>query len=158
MSLSEFGQLERAVRSYRTRGCRVVLTNGCFDILHVGHLRYLREARALGDVLVVGVNSDDSVRQLKGPGRPVNRAADRVELLAGLSCVDCAVVFADLTPARLILAVRPDVYVKGGDYSPEMLEETAVVRAFGGEVRIVGYVPAHSTTELVERIRAVGNE
>lgn len=151
-------ELASVIRREREQGRRIVFTNGCFDVLHLGHTSYLRQASELGDRLVVGVNSDASVRRLKGPERPVNGEEDRAAVLAALECVDYVTVFDDDTPIGLLEELRPDVYVKGGDYSPEMLEETAVVRAFGGEVQIVGYVPAHSTTELVERIRAVGNE
>lgn len=150
--------LASAIRRDREQGRRIVFTNGCFDVLHLGHTSYLRQASELGDRLVVGVNSDASVRRLKGPERPMNGEDDRAAVLAELECVDYVTVFDDDTPIRLLEELRPDVYVKGGDYSPEMLEETPVVEGFGGEVRIVGYVPAHSTTELVERIRAVERE
>ena len=152
MSFSEIGQVRRIVLGYRARGCRIVLTNGCFDILHVGHLSYLRQARGLGDVLIVGVNSDESVRRLKGEGRPVNTAHDRAELVAGLSCVDLAVVFPELTPRRLIELVRPDVYVKGGDYAFETLPERDLVQRLGGRVEIVSHLPGRSTTGIVARL------
>jgi rfaE bifunctional protein nucleotidyltransferase chain/domain len=152
MSLSEIGQLRRIVLGHRARGCRIVLTNGCFDILHLGHLRYLRQARALGDVLIVGVNSDDSVRRLKGDGRPLNTAHDRAELVAGLSCVDLVVVFNELTPRRLIETVRPDVYVKGGDYALDRLPERQLVERLGGRVEIVTHLPGRSTTGIVARL------
>ena len=151
-------ELAVAIRRDRDEGRRIVFTNGCFDVLHLGHTSYLRQASELGDRLVVGVNSDASVRRLKGPERPVNGEDDRAAVLAALECVDYVTVFDDDTPIRLLEELRPDVYVKGGDYSPEMLEETPVVRGFGGDVQIVGYVPAHSTTELVERIRAAERE
>lgn len=152
MSFSEIGQVRRIVLGYRARGCRIVLTNGCFDILHVGHLSYLRQARGLGDVLIVGVNSDDSVRRLKGDGRPVNTAHDRAELVAGLSCVDLVVVFPELTPRRLIELVRPDVYVKGGDYALATLPERDLVQRLGGRVEIVSHLPGRSTTGIVARL------
>lgn len=143
-----------AVARHRAEGGRIVFTNGCFDVLHRGHIRYLSEARALGDVLVVAVNSDESVRRLKGPQRPVNPVEDRVEVLAALSCVDYVVVFEEDSPASLIEAVRPDVYVKGGDYPPEMVPEAPLVRRLGGDVRTLGYVPDRSTSAIIERIRA----
>lgn len=145
--------LSSVVARDRAEGHRIVFTNGCFDVLHFGHTSYLGQARALGDRLIVAVNSDSSVRRLKGPGRPVNPEGDRAAIVAALECVDYVTVFEDETPIGLLEALKPEVYVKGGDYSPEMLEESGVVASYGGEVRMVGYVPAHSTTELVERIR-----
>jgi rfaE bifunctional protein nucleotidyltransferase chain/domain/rfaE bifunctional protein kinase chain/domain len=142
------------VRQCRDRGARVVFTNGCFDVLHRGHVCYLTEARQLGDVLIVAVNSDASVRRLKGPDRPVNHVEDRAAVLAGLSCVDFVVVFEEDSPAPLIEAVRPDVYVKGGDYRPEMVPEAPLVRRLGGTVRTLGYVPDRSTSAVIGRIRS----
>lgn len=150
--------LTAAVAHDRADGRRIVFTNGCFDVLHFGHTSYLRQARGLGDRLIVAVNSDASVRRLKGPTRPVNPEGDRAAIVAALECVDYVTVFEGDTPIPLLEAIRPDVYVKGGDYSPEMLEESGVVQAYGGEVKMVGYVPAHSTTELVERIRGAEEE
>jgi D-beta-D-heptose 7-phosphate kinase / D-beta-D-heptose 1-phosphate adenosyltransferase len=140
------------VAAHRRAGRRVVFTNGCFDILHRGHVSYLRQARALGDVLVVAVNSDASVTRLKGPGRPVNNAEDRCAVLAALSAVDHVVVFEEDTPERLVGAVKPEVYVKGGDYTPESLPEAPVVRRYGGEVRILPYLPGRSSTQILQRI------
>ncbi len=145
--------LLRLVAEHRAAGRRVVFTNGCFDIPHRGHVRYLRQARSLGDVLVVAVNSDESVRRIKGPGRPVIPSEDRAAVVAALSVVDHVVIFTEETPARLVAAVRPDVYVKGGDYRAEALPEAAVVRGYGGEVRILPYVEDRSTTGIIERIR-----
>ncbi|ROP66874.1 D-glycero-beta-D-manno-heptose 1-phosphate adenylyltransferase [Curtobacterium sp. PhB115] len=146
-------ELAAAVAEARQAGRRVVFTNGCFDVVHRGHTTYLRQARDLGDLLVVALNDDDSVRRLKGPERPINPAEDRAGVLAALACVDLVTVFATDTPIPLIERLRPEVYVKGGDYSPEMLRETSVVRAYGGEVVMVDYVPEHSTTAVVRRIR-----
>ncbi len=151
----EAEELAERLEAERRRGRRIVFTNGCFDVLHRGHTTYLHQARRLGDVLVVALNGDDSVRRLKGPGRPVNGEADRAAVLAALGCVDYVTVFDTDTPIPLIERLHPDVYAKGGDYTPEMLEETTVVRSYGGEVRILGYVPAHSTTAVVERIRSL---
>ncbi|MEH0938354.1 D-glycero-beta-D-manno-heptose 1-phosphate adenylyltransferase [Micromonospora psammae] len=147
-------ELDELVAAHRHAGRSVVFTNGCFDVLHPGHVRYLEQARALGDLLVVAVNSDGSVRRLKGPDRPVNPVEDRVTLLAALSCVDHVVVFEEDSPATLIESVRPDVYVKGGDYPPEMVPEAPLVRRLGGQVRTLGYVPDRSTSAIIERIRA----
>lgn len=133
-------------------GKKLVFTNGVFDILHAGHVRYLRQARALGDLLVIGLNSDASARALgKGPGRPVNTAEDRAEVLLALRSVDGVIPFDDATPERLIRALRPDVHVKGGDYSVEDLPEAAAVREYGGEVRILPFLEGRSTTEILKR-------
>ncbi|MFE9202713.1 D-glycero-beta-D-manno-heptose 1-phosphate adenylyltransferase [Micromonospora sp. NPDC007230] len=147
-------ELTAIVEEHRRVGRSIVFTNGCFDVLHPGHVRYLTQARALGDLLVVAVNSDESVRRLKGPDRPVNPVEDRTALLAALECVDHVVVFEEDSPAALIEAVRPDVYVKGGDYPPEMVPEAPLVRRLGGQVRTLGYVPDRSTSAIIDRIRA----
>ena len=141
-------------------GRRVVLTNGVFDLLHVGHLRYLQAARALGDLLIVGVNSDASTRALKGPARPIVPAEERAELLAGLACVDAVVIFPEPTAVGLVEAILPDIWVKGGDYGSleealPRLPEAASVQRLGGEVCLLPFVEGRSTTLLVERIRAM---
>jgi D-beta-D-heptose 7-phosphate kinase / D-beta-D-heptose 1-phosphate adenosyltransferase len=151
-------ELARRLALYRRQGRRVVLTNGCFDILHRGHIAYLNEAKSLGDVLVVGVNSDRSVRRLKGPERPINGLEDRVEVLAALSCIDHVVAFEEDTPVDLIGRLRPDVFVKGGDYTADMLPEAPVVEALGGVVRILPYVRDRSTTSIIARLRAAGGD
>lgn len=148
------GELAARVAADRAAGRRIVLTNGCFDVLHRGHTRYLQQAKALGDILVVALNGDDSVTRLKGPGRPINPVHDRAGVIAALSCVDYVTVFDTDTPIPLIEALRPDIYAKGGDYSAEMLQETPVVRGLGGQVRILDYVADHSTSAVVERIQA----
>lgn len=133
---------------------KLVFTNGVFDLLHAGHVRYLAEARALGDLLIVGVNSDDSVRRLgKGPERPLNSAADRIAVLEALRFVDGAVVFDEDTPADIIRQLRPEIHVKGGDYRVEQLAEAVAVQAYGGKVIILPYLTGYSTTSLVERMR-----
>ncbi|MCG3200395.1 MAG: Bifunctional protein HldE [Gammaproteobacteria bacterium] len=147
-------QLLRGVATARSRGERIAMTNGCFDILHAGHVRYLDEARRQGDRLIVAVNDDNSVRRLKGPGRPVNALDHRMEVLAALSAVDWVVPFSEDTPERLICGVRPDVLVKGGDYRPEQIAGGDCVRAHGGEVVIVDFIPGHSTTRIIEAARA----
>ncbi|MEU0547823.1 D-glycero-beta-D-manno-heptose 1-phosphate adenylyltransferase [Micromonospora sp. NPDC005979] len=151
-------ELDAIVAEHREAGRSVVFTNGCFDVLHPGHVRYLEQARALGDLLIVAVNSDGSVRRLKGPDRPVNPVEDRGTLLAALSCVDHVVVFEEDSPAALIEAVRPDVYVKGGDYPPELVPEAPLVRRLGGQVRTLGYVADRSTSAIIERIRSHGQD
>lgn len=149
-----------AAESARADGRRVVVANGCFDLLHVGHVRYLAGARALGDVLIVGVNSDDSVRRLKGPGRPLMPAAERAELVGALFVVDHVVIFDDDTADRLVALLRPAVHAKGTDYTQESVPERATVRASGGEVAIAGDPKTHSTRDLialiVERFAAPG--
>ncbi|MGC2654842.1 MAG: D-glycero-beta-D-manno-heptose 1-phosphate adenylyltransferase [Mycobacterium sp.] len=154
-------ELIRRVVCHRKAGRRIVFTNGCFDVLHRGHVAYLKEAKQAGDVLVVAINSDQSVRRLKGSDRPINSAADRAAVLGELSCVDYVTVFDGDTPAPLIRQLQPDIYVKGGDYTADMLPETPVVRSYGGEVRMLGYVADHSNTDTIARIRAsvdsVGN-
>ncbi|MFI7022978.1 D-glycero-beta-D-manno-heptose 1-phosphate adenylyltransferase [Micromonospora sp. NPDC049900] len=144
------------IAEHRRNGRSIVFTNGCFDVLHRGHVRYLEQASALGDLLVVAVNSDDSVRRLKGADRPVNPVEDRTALLAALSCVDHVVVFEEDSPAGLIEAIRPDVYVKGGDYPPDLVPEAPLVQRLGGQVRTLGYVPDRSTSAIIDRIRAHG--
>jgi rfaE bifunctional protein kinase chain/domain/rfaE bifunctional protein nucleotidyltransferase chain/domain len=146
-------RLAALVAEHRAAGRRIVFTNGCFDVLHRGHLAYLRQARQLGDVLVVGINSDASVRRLKGESRPVNSESDRAAVIAALSCVDHVTVFEEDTPVELVRLLRPELYVKGGDYTPQMLPETPVVESYGGRVQVVDYVPDHSTTATIERIR-----
>jgi D-beta-D-heptose 7-phosphate kinase/D-beta-D-heptose 1-phosphate adenosyltransferase len=138
----------------RGQGRRIVFTNGCFDILHRGHIAYLNRAKALGDLLVVGVNSDASVVRLKGPARPVNPLDDRVQVLAALSCVDHIVAFGEDTPERLIEGVRPHVFAKGGDYRRETLPEARLVEQLGGVVQILPYVEDRSTTSIIERIQS----
>lgn len=142
------------VRAVRAAGLRVVMTNGCFDILHPGHIAYLEQARGLGDRLLVAVNDDDSVRRLKGPGRPVNPLQHRLRTLAALGCVDWVTPFSEDTPERLICALLPDVLVKGGDYQPDQIAGADCVRRAGGEVRVLGFIDGFSTTGLIERIRA----
>ena len=142
------------VAEARRQGRIVALANGCFDVLHVGHLRYLEGARAEADVLVVGVNADDSVRRLKGEGRPAQPAADRARLVAALRAVDHVVVFEEDDVRRLLLALRPDVHCKGTDYTVDTVPERDVVRSYGGRVAIVGDPKDHDTRALLARIRS----
>jgi len=142
----------------RPRTGRLVFTNGCFDLLHRGHIEVLYEARALGDALVVGLNADASVRRLKGPGRPLVPEEDRALLLAALACVDAVTIFPEDTPRALIAALLPDVLVKGGDYAPDQVAGREEVEAAGGQVVILPYRDGWSTSELVRRIRAAPAE
>lgn len=146
--------LQRRVQSLRRQGKRIVFTNGCFDLIHPGHVRYLRAAKRLGDVLIVGLNSDASVRRLKGPTRPLVRQSARAEVLAALEMVDCVTIFPDDTPTKLIARVQPDVLVKGGDWRPENIAGADIVHARGGVVRALRFAPGYSTTAVVERIKA----
>ncbi|MDD7920110.1 D-glycero-beta-D-manno-heptose 1-phosphate adenylyltransferase [Actinomycetospora callitridis] len=152
--LLDAASLATIVHDQRVAGRRVVFTNGCFDVVHRGHVASLNQAKRLGDVLVVALNSDESVARLKGPERPLNPLADRAAVIGALSCVDHVTAFDADTPAELLDLLRPDVYAKGGDYTPEMLRETATVTAYGGRVVILEYLPDRSTTSLVDRIRS----
>jgi rfaE bifunctional protein nucleotidyltransferase chain/domain len=148
------GAAARWVKRLQAQGQKVVFTNGCFDLLHLGHLRYLEEARSLGEALVVGVNTDASVQRLdKDPDRPVNPEGDRAALLAALACVDRVVLFPEDTPLELITALVPDILVKGGDYALEEIVGREVVLARGGAVQVIPLVPGYSTTALLARIR-----
>jgi len=147
--------LAEKVREAKAAGRTVVLTNGCFDLLHVGHVRYLYSAAAEGDLLVVAVNSDAGVRGLKGEDRPIQPELERAELLAALEPVDYVTLFDEPTVEQVILALEPDIHCKGTDYTVETVPERPVVESVGGEVRIVGDVTGHATTDLVSRIRAL---
>lgn len=138
----------------RDSGQKVVFTNGCFDILHAGHVRYLKKARSFGDCLVLGLNSDASVRRIKGPTRPINCQEDRAEVADALGCVDYVVIFDEPTAESLITKVHPDVYVKGGDYTLDTLPEGQIVKAYGGEVELVTLVEGRSTTNIINKIQA----
>lgn len=146
--------------SLRAQGRKLVLTNGCFDLLHAGHVRYLQAARALGDVLAVAINGDVSVRALKGEGRPLNTESDRAEIVAALACVDYVVIFPEARVTALIEKLRPAIYVKGGDYTPASLdpEERAALEKVGSEIRILPFEPGHSTSGLIERMRNLPRE
>jgi D-beta-D-heptose 7-phosphate kinase / D-beta-D-heptose 1-phosphate adenosyltransferase len=139
--------------AYRKEERRIVFTNGCFDLLHRGHINYLNQAKSFGDILIIGLNSDQSVSRLKGPNRPINSLEDRAQILAALSCVDHIIPFDGDTPHDLIRVIKPEVYVKGGDYTLENLPEAALVNELGGKVEILPYLDDHSTTGIIERIR-----
>ncbi len=153
LSVDELALVSEKYREQEQK--KLVLTNGCFDLVHVGHVRYLQAARSLGDALAVAINGDDSVRALKGEGRPLNCETDRAEVIAALGCVDYVVIFPDVRATRLLEKVRPSVYVKGGDYTPETLnpEERAVLENFGAEIRILPFEPGHSTSTLIGRVK-----
>ena len=148
----ERNRLIARVAIARRHGARVVFANGCFDVLHVGHVRYLEAARALGDLLVVGVNADEQVRRLKGEGRPYVPERERAEVVASLRAVDLVTIFTEPTVEALLLAIRPDIHAKGTDYTEETVPERRVVLAYGGRVAIVGDPKDHSSTEMVRRV------
>jgi rfaE bifunctional protein nucleotidyltransferase chain/domain len=147
--------LARRSQELRAAGKSLVATNGCFDLLHPGHVRYLQKARSLGDALVVGLNGDESVRNLKGPGRPINNANDRAEVLAGLEAVNFVVIFPEDRAVKFLEAARPAIYVKGGDYTPENLnsEERAVLEKVGAKIEIIPFEKGHSTSALLDRLK-----
>lgn len=147
-------ELSIKCQEWRKQGLKLVTTNGCFDILHVGHVRSLKQARSLGDVLIVGLNSDSSVRRLKGGNRPIVPQDERAELLSSLLCVDAVTLFDEDTPVEFLKVVRPHVHAKGSDYDLSRLAETPVVESFGGKVELLEIVPQKSTTNIVEKIRS----
>ena len=145
-------ELLRIIKDLKVKGKRIIFTNGCFDLLHVGHIRYLEEAKTLGDILIVGVNSDTSVRKLKGPKRPVLPVEERTEILSGLGCVDYITIFDELDPLALITSLQPNVLVKGGDWTKEQTIGKEVVERSGGEVVIIPFVQGASTSSIIETI------
>jgi rfaE bifunctional protein nucleotidyltransferase chain/domain len=151
----DMNELAQRARELRAAGKKLVATNGCFDLLHVGHVRYLQAARGLGDVLAVGLNGDRSVRELKGTGRPINNEEDRAEALAALECVDFIAIFPEIRATKFILAAQPAIYAKGGDYTSETLnaEERATLQEVGAEVRIIPFEKGYSTSLLLEQLR-----
>lgn len=140
------------IAAEKEKGHKIVLTNGCFDILHAGHVRYLAAARAVGDVLVLGLNSDESVRMLKGPTRPINTERDRADVIDGLKSVDYVVIFGEKTAEALVRDVRPDYYAKGGDYSVDSLPESQAVSEVGGKVVFLPFVEGKSSTKIIQKI------
>jgi D-glycero-beta-D-manno-heptose 1-phosphate adenylyltransferase len=151
VSVNELGAISSEMQA---TGKKLVVTNGCFDLLHVGHVRYLQAARKLGDALAVGLNGDESVRALKGKGRPLNKGQDRAEVLAALSSVDYVAIFPEVRATRFLETVRPAVYVKGGDYTAETLDaqERAALEKSGAQIRILPFVEGYSTSRLIERL------
>jgi rfaE bifunctional protein nucleotidyltransferase chain/domain len=156
--IADINQLSQHARELRTAGKKLVATNGCFDLLHVGHVRYLRAARRLGDVLAIGLNGDRSVRELKGSGRPINNERDRAEMLAALECVDLVTIFPETRATQFILAAQPAIYAKGGDYTSETLnaQERAALEKVGAEIRIIPFEKGYSTSSLLEQLRKPG--
>lgn len=150
--IKEREEIQRIVMTLKAKGKRIVFTNGCFDLIHVGHVRYLEKAKSLGDILIVGVNSDHSVKTLKGPKRPIIPEEERVEILSGLWCVDYITLFDEPTPLELIAQLQPHVLVKGGDWTKETTVGKEIVEASGGEVIILPFVEGHSTSDLINTI------
>jgi len=151
--IHDWQELKRQFDFYRKEGVRTVFTNGCFDLLHSGHVTYLEQARALGDILVLALNSDDSIKRLKGNNRPINTLYERIRVLSGLESVTLVTSFEEDTPARLLDMIKPDVYVKGGDYSIANLPEAPIVLEYGGRVEIMPFVQERSTTNIITRIK-----
>ncbi len=145
--------LEEVIFEEKQQNKKIVSTNGCFDILHVGHVRYLQESKKQGDILVVCLNSDASVKRLKGDSRPLNSEEDRAEVLAALACIDYVVIFDEDTPCNLIEIIKPDVHTKGGDYNPDNLPETKVIRENGGELVFINFTEGKSTTATIEKMK-----
>jgi rfaE bifunctional protein nucleotidyltransferase chain/domain len=156
----ELDELPDRCKKLRLAGKKIVATNGCFDLLHVGHVRYLQSARALGDLLIVGLNGDRSVHELKGAGRPITTQSDRAEILAALKCVDLVTIFPKIRATKFLAAVRPAVYVKGGDYTSETLdeEERTMLKEIGTTIRLIPFETGYSTSGLIEKICASRSE
>jgi len=148
----ELNRLLETVSGLKSQNRTIVTTNGCFDIIHAGHVRYLKAARELGDVLIVCLNSDESVKKLKGPTRPLNSQEDRAEVLSSLNSVDYVVIFKEDTPSAVLEKIKPDIHVKGGDYSEDILPEARVIKAGGGTVKFIPLVQGRSTTNLINKI------
>ncbi|HWR06368.1 D-glycero-beta-D-manno-heptose 1-phosphate adenylyltransferase [Sporomusa sp.] len=157
MKIIERDEIGTLAKTLKEAGQTIVFTNGCFDILHVGHVRYLAGARALGDCLIVGLNSDNSVRSLKGEDRPINCQGDRAEILAGLSSVDYVVIFDEITAESVVAVVQPAIYAKGGDYTADQLPESKVVATYGGKTTLVPLVPGRSSSNIIRKL-STGNK
>lgn len=148
------GNLDEILAGYRSQQKKIVFTNGCFDLLHIGHVRYLEQAKSLGDILIVGINSDTSVRELKGPSRPIQNENDRAEILASLKAVDHTVIFNEETPEKLIRSVKPHLLVKGGDWKIDQIVGSDFVLANGGEVKSLQFIEGRSTTSIIEKSKS----
>ena len=154
LKIKNIDELQTIARQLRAAGKKVVFANGCFDLLHVGHIRYLQSAKTLGDILVLGLNGDAGVAILKGTGRPLQKAADRAEMLASLECVDYVLVFDDPTVDGILKVLKPDIHAKGTDYTTESIPERETVHSYGGKVAIAGDPKDHSTRDLIQTILA----
>lgn len=150
--IKDLAELSKMILRLRKENRKIVFTNGCFDILHYGHLRYLEEAKRLGDILIVGVNSDLSIKKIKGDFRPINKCRDRLAMVAGLQCVDYCLPFNEKTPLRIIKKIKPDILVKGGDWRKEDIIGNKFVSSYGGKVKTIRYIKGYSTTQLINKI------
>ncbi len=157
MKIIDRQQLKEIVTNSKAAGKTLVFTNGCFDIVHVGHVRYLTAAKKLGDCLIVGLNSDQSVRDLKGPARPINHEDDRAEVLAALESVDYVVIFEERTAENLVAEIEPDIYVKGGDYSVDQLPEAKIVQQYGGRTVLIPEVPGRSSSNVIRKLKSISD-
>jgi len=146
-------KISEIVTSLKAKGKKIVFTNGCFDILHVGHVRYLKEAKALGDILILGLNSDSSVKSLKGSNRPINNESDRAEVLSALKAIDYVVIFDEKTAENIVGEVKPDIYAKGGDYSIDTLPEAKIVAEHGGKTVLLQLVDGKSSTNIINKCK-----
>jgi len=158
MTAIKLRELKQIVNKLKKEGKKIVFTNGCFDILHLGHIKYLEEAKKLGDILIVGINGDKSVRILKGEGHPIMPEEERAEILSALKCVDYVVIFHETNPENLIIQLKPDLHVKGGDYSIDEIPESKLVKSFGGKTVILKEIEGKSTSKIIQKILAVYGE
>lgn len=153
MKLIKESELPELLRSLKKQNKKIVVTNGCFDILHAGHVRYLNKSKECGDILIVGLNSDKSVKMLKGESRPINNEQDRAEVLSGLEAVNYIVIFNEISPLRLLDVIKPDIYTKGADYTVETLPEAETVLKNGGKIKFIELVEGKSTTKIIDKIK-----
>ncbi|WP_378950870.1 D-glycero-beta-D-manno-heptose 1-phosphate adenylyltransferase [Pelosinus sp. sgz500959] len=153
MKIIDEHEIKSIAEKFKADGKRIVFTNGCFDILHAGHVRYLKAARDLGDCLILGLNSDQSVRALKGPSRPINTQEDRAEVISALSAVDYVVIFEEVTAEKLVAHIKPDIYVKGGDYDIKDLPEAVIAAKYGGQTILIPEVPGRSTSNVIKKMQ-----
>lgn len=151
--LIEKENLDNIIKKLKSENKKIVFTNGCFDILHAGHVRYLKESKKFGDILIVGLNSDVSVKKIKGESRPINPEMDRVEVLAGLEAVSYIVLFDETSPVKLLEEIKPDIYTKGADYTVETLPEAKTVLSYGGKIEFIKFLEGRSTTKIIDKIK-----
>lgn len=156
--ISTLEELQPIIQAYKNQGKRIVLANGCFDLIHIGHVRYLRESKLRGDILVVAINSDSSVGKLKGKGRPILPEAERAAILSSFACVDHIIVFSEPNVENILLTLQPDIHAKGSDYTRETVPERETVRSYGGEIAITGGPKVRSTSEILSAIRRIGTD
>ncbi len=151
--LIEKENLDNIIKKLKSENKKIVFTNGCFDILHAGHVRYLKESKKFGDILIVGLNSDISVKKIKGESRPINPEMDRAEVLAGLEAVSYIVLFDETSPVKLLEEIKPDIYTKGADYTVETLPEAKTVLSYGGKIEFIKFLEGRSTTKIIDKIK-----